>query len=51
MGYLADWKVPTSDRVSETFRYGNYAYSAATNDIAIVYNVNKLTPEEIKNSR
>jgi ABC-type Fe3+ transport system substrate-binding protein len=46
--HLAEWKVPTHDRIPEAFRAGSFAYSPYTTDIAIVYNTNKVTPEEVK---
>ncbi|MEP9378665.1 extracellular solute-binding protein [Aquabacter sp. CN5-332] len=45
---LASWKVPTADRIPEAFRIGDYAYATHMTDNAIIYNVNKLTPEEVK---
>ncbi len=47
-GHLVDWKVPTSDRIPETFRMNNYAYAPYPSDLAIVYHVNKLKPEEVE---
>ncbi len=47
-GHLVEWKVPTSDRIPAVFRIGNYSYCPDPTDNAIVYNVNKVTPEEIK---
>ncbi len=47
-GHIAEWKVPTSDRIPPQFRIGNFAYSHYTSTNAIVYNVNKVTPEEVK---
>lgn len=46
-GHVAEWKVPTYDQFPEDFRLGDYAYANYTTDNAIVYNVNKLTPEEV----
>lgn len=45
---IVDWKVPTSDRIPEAFRIGNHAYATHMTDNAIIYNVNKVTPEEVK---
>jgi len=45
-GLLAKWRVPTADRFPEGFRLDDYAYSNYSTDLAIVYNVNKVTPEE-----
>jgi iron(III) transport system substrate-binding protein len=47
-GHIAEWKVPEHDRFAEFFRIRNHAYSNGKVTIAIVYNVNKVTPEEIK---
>jgi len=46
--HIAEWKVPTHDRIPEAFRAGSFAYSPYTTDIAIVYNTNKVTAEEVK---
>ena len=47
-GQLADWKVPTHDRFPAGFRLGEYAYAQYPLDANIVYNINKVTPEEAK---
>ncbi len=47
-GHVAEWKVPLHDRIPEMFRIRNHAYANYTTDNAIVYNVNKVTPEEVK---
>ena len=47
-GHIAEWKVPSHDRIPEAFRLKNHAYANYTTDNAIVYNVNKVTPEEVK---
>jgi iron(III) transport system substrate-binding protein len=47
-GHIAEWKIPTSDRMPAEFRIGNYAYAQYTSTNAIVYNVNKVTPEEVR---
>jgi iron(III) transport system substrate-binding protein len=47
-GHIAEWKVPTRDRVPDDFAVGNFAYAPIITDIAIIYNVNKLTPEEVE---
>lgn len=46
--HIAQWRVPTHDRIPEVFRIGEFAYAPYTTDIAIVYNPNKVTPEEVK---
>jgi iron(III) transport system substrate-binding protein len=46
-GLLADWKVPTHDRIPPEMRLGTSVYAGYINDNIIVYNVNKVTPEEI----
>lgn len=47
-GFIDEWKVPTSDRIPGQFRIGNHSYSATLVDIGIIYNTNKVTPEEVK---
>ena len=46
-GHVADWKVPAHDRIPEEFRLGTHSYANYTTDNAIIYNVNKVTPEEV----
>jgi ABC-type Fe3+ transport system substrate-binding protein len=46
-GHVAEWKVPEYDRMPAAFRLGSSAYSNYTTSNAIVYNVNKVTPEEV----
>jgi iron(III) transport system substrate-binding protein len=45
--YLAHWKVPTHDRIPQGYRIGDQAYSAIITDMAILYNSDKLKPEEV----
>ena len=47
-GHIAELKLPLHDRFGPRFRYKNHAYCAYTTDNSIVYNVNKVTPEEVK---
>jgi ABC-type Fe3+ transport system substrate-binding protein len=47
-GHVADWKVPDHDRYPPDFRLGTFSYANYTTDNAIIYNVNKVTPEEVK---
>ena len=47
-GHIAEWRVPTHDRMPEQFRIQSHAYANYTTDNAIIYNVNKLNPEEVK---
>jgi ABC-type Fe3+ transport system substrate-binding protein len=47
-GHIAEWKIPSSDRMPAEFRIGNFSYAQYTSTNAIVYNVNKVTPEEAK---
>jgi ABC-type Fe3+ transport system substrate-binding protein len=47
-GHIADWKVPTHDRYPDSFRLKSHAYANYSTDNAIIYNVNKMTPEEVK---
>ncbi len=47
-GHVLEWKVPSSDNFPAEFRIGNFAYAHYTSTNAIVYNANKLTPDEVK---
>jgi len=47
-GHIADWKVPSHDRYPESFRLKTHAYANYSTDNAIIYNVNKVSPEEVK---
>jgi iron(III) transport system substrate-binding protein len=47
-GDIAEWKIPTFKRVPDRFRIKDFAYAQYTSTNAIIYNVNKVTPEEIK---
>lgn len=47
-GHIAEWKVPTHEQFNAVFRLKNHSYANYTTDNAIVYNVNKVTPEEVK---
>ena len=47
-GHVADWKVPSHDRYPESFRLKTHAYANYSTDNAIIYNVNKVSPEEVK---
>lgn len=47
-GHVSEWKPPEADKVPKVFRIGNHAFAPYTTDMAIVYNVNKLTPEEVR---
>lgn len=44
--HVASWKVSTHDRLPETARIDMHAYAHYNTDAAIVYNINKVTPEE-----
>ena len=46
--YIADWKVPTYDRIPPDVRLKINAYTSYLNDANIAYNPNKVTPEEVK---
>ena len=46
--HVADWKVPTHDRFPEVNHIGSFAYANTNTDIAIVYNTNKVKPEEVE---
>lgn len=45
--YLAHWKVPTFDRIPASYKIGDQAMTIIVTDMAILYNTNKLTPEEV----
>ena len=47
-GHVAEWKVPLHERFPPVFRVKNHAYANYTTDNAIVYNVNKVSAEEVK---
>lgn len=47
-GHVLDWKVPSHDRIPEQYRLQTFAYANYITDNAIIYNVNKLSPEEVK---
>lgn len=45
-GDIAAWKLPTQDRFAEQYRIGDYATSFALTKIIVLYNENKVSPEE-----
>ena len=45
-GLIAEWRVPTIDRIPEHARHGEFAYAPATTVINIAYNTELVTPEE-----
>jgi iron(III) transport system substrate-binding protein len=47
-GLIAEWRVPTIDRIPEHARHGHFAYAPATTVINIAYNTQRVTPEEAK---
>jgi iron(III) transport system substrate-binding protein len=47
-GHIAQWKVPTFDRIPPQFRLKEFAYAQYASTNGIIYNVNKVTAEEIK---
>lgn len=47
-GHIAEWKVPAFDRYPEAYRIKNHALANYSTDNTIIYNVNKVTPEEVK---
>ena len=47
-GHIAEWKVPDHDRYPDAFRLKTHAYANYSTDNAIIYNVNKVSPEEVK---
>jgi ABC-type Fe3+ transport system substrate-binding protein len=46
-GYLAHWKVPTYDRIPDSYKIGDQAMTIIVTDMAILYNPNRLTAEEV----
>jgi ABC-type Fe3+ transport system substrate-binding protein len=46
--HIANWRVPTADRVRSTSSIGDQAYSNYVVDVAIVYNHNNVTAEEVE---
>ncbi|MFM9887095.1 MAG: ABC transporter substrate-binding protein [Burkholderiales bacterium] len=47
-GHIAEWRVPTHDRIPQQYRMQSHSYANYTTDNAIIYNVNKLSAEEVK---
>lgn len=47
-GHIAEWKVPEWDRIPDVFKIENYAYAPYTTDMAIMYNTEGVTPEEVE---
>jgi iron(III) transport system substrate-binding protein len=47
-GHVIEWQPPEANKMPASFRIGNHAFAAYQTDMAIVYNVNKLSAEEIK---
>jgi ABC-type Fe3+ transport system substrate-binding protein len=47
-GYISEWNTPTSNRISASYRIGSHCYATYVTNIVIAYNVNKVTPEEVK---
>jgi ABC-type Fe3+ transport system substrate-binding protein len=47
-GLIAEWKVPTFDRIPEDAHLGTSSYTAYINDSIIAYNTGKVTPEEVE---
>ena len=47
-GLISEWKIPTINRVPDRFRIADYAYAEYVTTNAIIYNVNKVSPAEIK---
>src|SRR5690606_35866304 len=45
-GHIAEWRVPTADKLPESAKMGDYAFSPLMVVTAIIYNSNKVTPEE-----
>jgi ABC-type Fe3+ transport system substrate-binding protein len=47
-GHIAEWKIPTYDRIPEIYRIKAFAYAQYTSTNAIIYHEHKLTDEEIE---
>ena len=47
-GDVADWKIPTFDRLPPTARMETFAYTPYSNDSVIVYNTSKVSDDEVK---
>lgn len=47
-GHMASWRTPTHDRLPAGFTLGNEAFCVQTNEIALIYNQDRLTEEEIE---
>ena len=45
-GYLAHWKVPTFDRIPDSYKVGDQAMTIIVTDMAILYNPTRLSDEE-----
>jgi iron(III) transport system substrate-binding protein len=46
--HIAEWKIPTFDRIPEMYRIKDFAYAQYTSTNAIIYREKKLTEEEVK---
>jgi ABC-type Fe3+ transport system substrate-binding protein len=46
-GHIAEWKIPTYERIPEMYRIKDFAYAQYTSTNAIIYHENKLTEEEV----
>jgi iron(III) transport system substrate-binding protein len=47
-GMYASWKIPNYDSFAAPYKIGTYSYALYLNDVAIAYNPNKVSPEEVK---
>lgn len=47
-GHIAEWKIPTFDRIPEMYRIKDFAYAQYTSTNAIIYHEGKLTEAEVK---
>lgn len=47
-GHLAEWKTPAADRIPAQYRMGYSSYAPELTALTIMYNVNRVTPEEVK---
>jgi ABC-type Fe3+ transport system substrate-binding protein len=46
--HVADWKIPAHNKYPDANHIKTFAYANTNSDIAIVYNTNKVKPEEVE---
>jgi ABC-type Fe3+ transport system substrate-binding protein len=47
-GHLMQHKVPAFDQIPSGFRAGEWSYAPTATELVVIYNTNKVTPEEAK---